>query len=378
MHLFILDAETRSVLSLRQVGSYIYLSHPTTDVWCASYCTITDGARGPILTWRPGDPVPAEVIEAHADPQALICAHNDSFERELERQILGPRYGWPVWPIERRRCTQAAALSKALPAGLDAVAGALRLPVRKTAAGKAAMRKLALPRKIHKGGLFADEICWHGDPELIAVGIEYNQADVAITAAIIQHIGFIPPSEQTIWQLDAAINERGIHLDRELLDAALRIAEEASEKLATRLSDVTGGAIDSAQQTERILQWLAAHGCRLENLQKSAVAAALARADLAPEVRQVLELRADGAHASVDKLATLRRWLSSDDRIRYAYRYWGASPGRWASLGAQMQNLRKPTVADVPAATVLRTAPSPLRPGRGTGRLTHRYPARVR
>jgi hypothetical protein len=132
MRLFVYDAETRSVLKLRQVGSYVYLTHSTTDVWCVSYCTVVDGVRGPISTWRPGEPVPAEVIEAHADPQALICAHNDAFERQLERNILGPRYGWPVWPLERRRCTQAAVLAKALPAGLDAIAEALKLPVRKT------------------------------------------------------------------------------------------------------------------------------------------------------------------------------------------------------------------------------------------------------
>src|SRR5206468_5346025 len=57
-----------------------------------------------------------------------------------------------------------------------------------------------------------------------------------------------------------------------------------------------------------------------------------------------------GAHAAVAKFETLRRWLAPDSRIRYVYRFHGASPGRWTSVGAQMQNLKKPTVDDVPAA----------------------------
>jgi DNA polymerase len=213
------------------------------------------------------------------------------------------------------------------------------------------MKKLALPRKRRKSDPpDSPNILWHDDPKLIATLFEYNRVDVEMTAEIIRLIGLIPPAEQAIWQLDEAINQRGIHLNRGLLDAALQIAGEASEELATRLSDLTSGAIDSAQQTDRILQWLSERGCPLENLQKPSVTAALEKPDLTPEVRQVLELRADGAHASVNKFTTLRRWLSSDDRIRYAYRYWGASPGRWSSVGCQLQNLRKPSVSDVPAA----------------------------
>jgi DNA polymerase len=306
---------------------------------------VTDGARGPISTWRPGEPVPPEIIEAHADPTALVCAHHDQFERELERRILGPKYDWPIWPIERRRCTQAAALSKALPAGLDDLAAALKLPVRKSAAGKAAMRRLAQPRP--KGDrLFPD----HDDPKLMEELHAYNRADVEATATIVTQIGLIPPEEQAIWELDAAINQRGVYFDRPLLDAALAIAEQAGEELAAKLSDLTGGEITSAAQTERILEWLAQHGCPLSNLQKPTVAEALAHNDLAPEARQLLELRTDGAGAAVKKLATFRRWLADDGRIRGAFRYWGSSTGRWSSLGCQLQNLRKPEINDVASA----------------------------
>src|SRR5262245_61832787 len=181
MRYLVYDAETRSTVNLRAVGSYIYLNHPDTAVWCVSYCTVVDGKRGPVSTWLPSDPtVPAEVLEIAADPDAPIASFNDAFERQLEQNILAPRYNWPVFPIERRRCAQAAALSRGLPASLDAVAAALRRETRKTKAGKAAMKKLAMPRKPRKGeppGLY-----WHDTPQQLATLYEYNRIDVEMTA----------------------------------------------------------------------------------------------------------------------------------------------------------------------------------------------------
>ena len=100
------DIETRSTLSLKQVGAHRYTCDPTTDVWCVSFCTVVDGVRGDIATWLPGDPVPDEITAAAADPETLIIAFNDAFERQVEQRILHPRYGWPIFPIERRRCAR--------------------------------------------------------------------------------------------------------------------------------------------------------------------------------------------------------------------------------------------------------------------------------
>ena len=180
MRYVVYDAETRSVSSLKQTGSHIYLCDPVTDVVCVSYCVVVDGVRGPISTWLPLQPIPAEILEAAADPDTLIVSFNDAFERQLEQHILHPRYGWPIFPIERRRCAQATALTHALPAALDAVAAALRLTVRKTPAGKRAMKQLAQPRKPRKGE-DPSKTYWHDDPKLLATLYEYNRIDVAIT-----------------------------------------------------------------------------------------------------------------------------------------------------------------------------------------------------
>jgi DNA polymerase len=342
------DAETRSSLNLKQVGSHIYTCGPT-DVWCVSFCIVTDNERGPITTWLPSDPVPAEILAAAADPDMLIVAFNDAFERQVEERILHPKYGWPIFPIERRRCAQAIALGYALPAALDAVAAALKLTVRKTATGKKTMKLLAQPRKPRKNEDPA-QIYWHDEFERLRVLHEYNRIDVAITAEIVRLLGFIPPQEQQIWQLDATINARGIAIDAALLDAALQIADEAAVELAEKLTALTGGEITGPAQTERILKFLTKHGCEVANVQEPTLLEALKRPELTPIAKQLIGLRLDGAHAAASKLATLRRWLGPDHRIRHVYRYHGAMPGRFTSIGAQMQNLKKPEIDDIAAA----------------------------
>src|SRR6516165_6260906 len=109
------DYETRSTLDLTKVGAWKYAGDVSTDVWCVAYA-VDDG---PVKTWLPGQPIPEEFQIAATDPDWVVVAHNDSFERAIEERILGPRYGWPLIPIERHRCTMAMALAAALPAKLE-------------------------------------------------------------------------------------------------------------------------------------------------------------------------------------------------------------------------------------------------------------------
>src|SRR5262249_49047433 len=71
---------------------------------------------------------------------------------------------------------------------------------------------------------------------------------------------------------------------------------------------------------------------------------ALGRPTLAhqPEgfVRELLQLRQRGAYASIAKFKKLLNFIDpTDHRIRGALRIYGAGPGRWSSIGAQLHNL---------------------------------------
>jgi DNA polymerase len=349
-----LDIETCSAVDLVKAGTWLYARHPTTDIRCISYCLIADGVRGPIETWRPNESVPQTILDFAADENGIAIAFNDAFDRQIWEQILTPRYGWPVIAFERHRCAQAAALARALPASLDAAAAALGITTRKTKEGMAAMKRLAKPRrqtaKEKKAGAPLD---FSATPEDLKTLAEYNRCDVLMTMEVIDRIGLLDDAEQTIWRLDQCVNERGVHTDIQLIDSALGISEEARLELHRKIAELTGNTITTPKQRDRILGWLKEHGCTLPSLSKGAVADALLEAGLTPQARRLLELRRDGAGAAALKLKTLLRWTNGQDaepRIRYAYRFHGASSGRFTSVGCQLHNLRKPELADVRGA----------------------------
>lgn len=224
------DYETRSTINLADVGAWRYATHDTTEIWCCAYA-VDDG---PIKLWVPGDPIPPEFIAAAQDPTYIVAAFNDHFERLIEQHIMGPRHGWPIIPIERHRCLQASALALALPAKLEGVAKALNLEQQKDIGGHKLMLQMSKPRRPRQ---HEDPpiIHWFDDPERIQRLHEYCRQDVATERALYACIGFLSDPEQELWQLDAAINDRGIYIDGELLDAAINITDAAQRDINAEL-----------------------------------------------------------------------------------------------------------------------------------------------
>ena len=183
------DYETRSTLDLKKVGAGRYAAHPSTDVWCCAYA-VDDG---PVELWTPSEPIPAAFVKASQNPDWTVNAFNAGFERATERHIMGPRYGWPLAPIERQRCEQAAALALALPAKLEKAAAALGLPAQKDLAGAKVMREMSAPRKPVDGedplGVY-----WHDDPERRARLGVYCRQDVEIERALHARVGDLSPA----------------------------------------------------------------------------------------------------------------------------------------------------------------------------------------
>jgi DNA polymerase len=67
---------------------------------------------------------------------------------------------------------------------------------------------------------------------------------------------------------------------------------------------------------------------------------------LTTEARRALQLRLDGAKASIKKLPKILEQLSPDDRLRNQYSFYKAHTGRWAGKGAQLQNLKAARTKD--------------------------------
>jgi DNA polymerase len=345
-HVLHIDLETRGVLDLRKVGTQKYAADPRTEITLLAYA-VDDG---PVQVLRPkDDPIPEPWIEAANDPGWIVVAHNASFEIALMRCILHPRHGFPIIPIERFRCTQAAALRLALPARLGRLADALEFANRKDAAGERLMHQMSKPRRARKDE-DAGAVHWFDDEERVQRLGGYNAQDVEVEREAHDELPALPQSEQQNWLLSCRINDRGFRIDRPLVEAMRRIAQAAAPEIDAEIATITGGAVTGINQIARLLTWLKAHGYAAKSLKAAAVEQQLAKEDLSPEMRRALELRLGGAQAAVKKLDAALAWAGDDDRVCGAFVYHGAATGRWSSTGLQVHNLKRPEVEDVDAA----------------------------
>jgi DNA polymerase bacteriophage-type len=344
-HVLHRDYETRSQCGLKSAGAYRYAADPRTTVLCAAY-TVDDD---PVQLWTPGDPVPPEFIEAARNPTWTVVAHNDQFEAAIEQFLLAPRFGWPLIPLERHRCTMALSLAHGLPARLDAAADALELANRKDAAGQRLMHQTAKPRRPHKDEDPAGTY-WFDDAERLKRLYSYCQQDVEVERELYQRLPALPSSEQQLWELSSRINERGFCVDRKFAEAARRIAQAAVPEIDQELAEITGGVVTGINQVARLTAWLQRQGCAVEKLDKKAIEKLLLDPGLPPQVQRALELRLGGAQAAVKKIDALLARAGDDGRVRGAFRYHGAATGRWAGEGFQPQNLKRPAVDDLEAA----------------------------
>ena len=265
-HVLHRDCECRGVLALNKVGAHRYAADPRTEVLCVAFAVDNE----PVQLWIPGDTVPPEFHEAANNPSWITVAHNAHFEMAIERYILGPRFGWPQIPIERLRCTMAMALALSLPAKLESVARALELRHQKDTVGHRLMQMMARPRKARKDE-DPNQIYWFEDPDRLSRLYEYCEQDVKTERELFTRLQPLSPAEQTLWALDATINQRGFQVDRELASAARTIAGAAGPEIDAELAGVTGGAVTAVNQLARLQIWLGQNGCGVADLRRETV-----------------------------------------------------------------------------------------------------------
>jgi DNA polymerase len=227
-----------------------------------------------------------------------------------------------------------------LPAALGTVAEVLQLSARKDDDGARLMKQMARPRKPRAGEDPAG-IYWHEDHEKLEQLYAYCRQDVEVERGLFHRLPPLTDSEQTLWALDAQINQRGFHTDGPLLEAASRIAASASQSVQEELARITAGELTSTDQVAAMLAWLGEHGCKVKDLRKPTLRHALSRKELDPVARRVMELRLGAAHAAAAKIDTLLAWRDADSRVRGTLRFHGAGTGRWTGHGPQPQNFKR-------------------------------------
>lgn len=332
----LVDFETRSYLNVKHVGAWRYAEDPTTEILCLGY-KFTGGKR---KLWVPGLPFPQEIID-HILAGGVFEAHNCQFERAIWKFKLKP-IGIPV-PVKWKD-TLAVCAYRGIPLALDKAGDALNLPIQKDKRGKYLLNTLSTP----KWGTKAEpDRIYREDMDLMDELYEYCLDDVDSEECLGDTLGELPPPEYGMWIIDQKINQRGVRLDVEAVEAALVVTKNVEVALNGELREITNGEVNRATQRDRLMDWFHSQGLHLDNLKKETLETLLTQdrdgdyprlAGHEPKVIRALEIRGQLARASTKKLEKMMMTVSADGRIRGLLQYHGASTGRWAGRLVQPQN----------------------------------------
>jgi len=327
------DFETRSAVDLRKTGVYVYASDASTDVWCLAYSW--DGED--IRVWKPGDPIDTE-LEDWIVEGGKMSAFNANFERVIWNKIMAPRYNWPRTKAGQWYCTMAQASAAGLPRSLGQAAAVLGVEEQKDKIGQALMLRMARPRKTLADGTHT----WWTTPDKVEALIKYCRQDVRTEMDVSTHIPYLPDSERQLFLLDQRINDRGVMLDRDLLERVRALATESKAEIDAEINRLTKGEVRSATQGMHLAAWLRKYGVQTSSVDKQAVAKILSSDGLHPVIRRVVELRQSGAKSSTAKLDAMEHAAGEDGRMRGLLVYHGAATGRWSGKLVQPQNFPRP------------------------------------
>ena len=338
-----LDIETYSDLDLPEVGLYRYASDPSTEILMLGWA-IDDG---PVELFDLAHGWPGRLRKALSSPTTIVCAFNAQFERVMLRDCLKIDI-----PIERWHCTMVHGFALGFSGGLGAQAQAVGVDQQKMEEGRKLIQRFSKPqpdnRKVRR---------WtrDNDPENWALFGAYCRQDVETERALQEFYDQYPLPDQVWadWELDQLINDRGLPVDRRLVDQALLYADETRKSLLDEIYDLTG--LQNPNSNTQLLAWLQDHGLDIDNLQAATVARKLKSKSTGPLCRRVLELKQQLAKSSVSKFDAFAAATDRDDRIRGTLQYLGASrTGRWGGRLIQPQNFPRPPkgidVANVIAA----------------------------
>jgi DNA polymerase len=315
-----LDFETYSECDIKKAGAWVYSKDKSTKILCMAY-SIDDQTPN---IWLPKDRHPDFLIHPE---KYEIHAWNSFFEWVIWTHVLK----LPTPPISQWYDTAALASAMALPRALGACAIALGMPDNqlKDKRGYFLINKLSKPNKLN------------GDKVLLEEMYNYCIQDVITEQAIAKKLYKLNPLERKIWELDQAINIRGVKVDRPRIKDAIYLYETQQQILKTNLISLTG--LDNPNSQKQFLGWLLDKGVLVDNVQKSTLQNILNSPDEFG-VHEAVKLKLSLSKSAPKKYLSIKEKIGKGTRLHGNIMYHGASTGRWVSTGVNLQNIARPTL----------------------------------
>lgn len=358
-----IDLETKSDTDLSKSGVYRYTEDPEFEILLFGYSV--NGGEVSVIDVACGEQIPEEVLRAIVDESVTKWAFNAAFERvclsawlRKNRPDLFCSYSIPEDSVGNYlhpaswKCSLIWSAYIGLPLSLEGVGAVLKLQDQKMSEGKALIKYFSLPckpTKVNGGRLWN---CPQHAPEKWAIFKAYNKRDVEVEMSIQKMLTKFPVPD-FVWEeyhLSEQINDRGVGLDRQMVEQAIQLDAQSRDELSAEMQKLT--QLENPNSVAQMKQWLADHGLEVDSLDKKAVRELLKTAP--PELTQALELRQQLARSSVKKYIAMENCVCADNRCRGMFQFYGANrSGRWAGRLIQLQNLPQNHIPDLASARSL-------------------------
>ena len=152
--------------------------------------------------------------------------------------------------------------------------------------------------------------------------------------------------EEWCYRETLRMNERGIPIDRPLVDKTIKFLNIYNEQRTEECISITDGI--GPTKVAQLLEWLQEHNVPVANLQRLTLERVLESEKLESQVAEVIKIRLEQGRVATKKLLSMQTLDSGDHVIRGSFIFHGASTGRFTARRVQPHNMQRPTIKNVP------------------------------
>ena len=330
-----IDLETFSDIDLSSCGVYRYVEG---DFHILLFAYAFDDEDVRVVDMACGEELPQEVQDAIFDETVIKAAWNAQFERTCLSRYFGNQLSPDSW-----QCSMVWAASLSLPLKLKTAAEVLKTGEQKDDAGERLIKYFSVPCKPTKtNGGRTRNLPEHA-PEDWELFKSYCMQDVRTERDIRHKLEAFPlqKSEWNFYHMDQRINDRGVLIDKTLVEQAITCDMMLSEEMTAKAYELTG--LENPNSVSQLKGWLTERGIDVDSLGKKNVTALIKDLDkhsIDSEALEMMRLRLQMAKSSVKKYQAADRYICLDGRAHGLFQFSGANrTQRWAGRGIQLQNL---------------------------------------